>query len=306
MIMSDQTAGRRRKWLMRVYAALCAVLLPFAAPAGAEIPQAAPPGAEAPSPSRGVPPTTAPLPPTATAVPPGIPARPPQSACAPAAFRLAIDIGHYRAAPGAISATGVTEFEYNVALARNVLAALREAGFTAAFLIGEAGTPLKLEERTRLARNAGAVLFVSLHHDFVQQRYITNWTVDGKPEHYSDQFHGYSLFVSDRNPHPAESREFAVLLGEALLGEGLTPSLHHAEPIPGEGRPLIDKRLGLYRFDDLVVLRTATMPAALLESAIIVNRAEEQSVSNGDHEAKVVAALVKAVQRYCGMNPTLH
>ena len=84
---------------------------------------------------------------------------------------------------------------------------------------------------------------------------------DSKPEHYSDNFHGYSVFVSDRNPYPAESLQFAELFGEALFAEGLTPSLHHTEPIPGEGKLLIDKRLGLYRFDNLVVLSSASMPA---------------------------------------------
>jgi len=34
--------------------------------------------------------------------------------------------------------------------------------------------------------------------------------------------------------------------------------------------------LGLYRFNDLEVLKTAPMPAALLETGIIVNRREEQ------------------------------
>jgi N-acetylmuramoyl-L-alanine amidase len=158
----------------------------------------------------------------------------PQPACRPAEFRLALDIGHHRAAPGAISATGVAEFEYNLVLARGVLTALRKAGFTTAFLIGETGTPLQLRERTRFAQTERAALFVSLHHDSVQARYLSEWRVDSKPEHYSDAFHGYSVFVSDRNPYPAASREFAELLGESLVVEGLTPSLHHAEPIPGK------------------------------------------------------------------------
>lgn len=44
--------------------------------------------------------------------------------CQPALFKIALDIGHYRASPGVISATGVTEFEYNLSLARAVIAAL--------------------------------------------------------------------------------------------------------------------------------------------------------------------------------------
>jgi N-acetylmuramoyl-L-alanine amidase len=223
--------------------------------------------------------------------------------CHPATFRVALDIGHYKARPGALSATGVTEFTYNLSLARAVLAALRQAGFTATFLIGESGAPLPLERRTTIAADAGAVLLVSLHHDSVQPRYLSEWMVDGRPQHYSDLFHGYSLFVSDKNSHPHESRAFARLLGEALLAQRLTPSLHHAEKITGENRPLLDPRIGLYRYDDLVVLKTAQMPAVLLESAIIVNRAEEQRIRDGRYHERVTAALVKAIGEFCKLYP---
>jgi N-acetylmuramoyl-L-alanine amidase len=224
------------------------------------------------------------------------------AACQPESFKVALDIGHYKAAPGATSATGVTEFEYNLSLGHAVLAALRQAGFKSAFLIGESGAPLRLEERTRLAKAAGAVLFLSLHHDSVQPRYLSEWTVKGHPQHYSDLFHGFSIFISARNVQEKQSQQFATLLGEALVANGLTPSLHHAEDIPGENRPLLDKRIGLYRFDDLVVLRTATMPATLLESAIIVNRSEEQAVRDGSYHKHVVAAVVEAIRSFCGLS----
>jgi N-acetylmuramoyl-L-alanine amidase len=84
-----------------------------------------------------------------------------------------------------------------------------------------------------------------------------------------------------------------------MLAQGLTPSPHHAEAIPGENRPFLDPWVGLYQFDNLAVLRTATMPAALLESAIILNRAEEQAVAHGDHEQRVTAAVVSAVAAFC-------
>lgn len=224
-----------------------------------------------------------------------------QSGCVGSSYRIAIDIGHYRAAPGATSANGVSEFDYNLALAQRLLPALNSAGFTAVTLIGEAGTTLRLEERTRIATRAGAALFVSLHHDSVQPRYLFTWIVGTKPHKYSDTFHGFSVFVSERNQMSSESVIFARVLGEALLNEGLTPTLHHAEPIFGEGRPLLDARLGLYRFDGLLVLRKATMPAVLLESAVIVNRTEEQRVRSGEYHAKVVGALVTAISSYCAM-----
>ena len=55
------------------------------------------------------------------------------------------------------------------------------------------------------------------------------------------------------------------------MAAGEKPSLYHAEPIAGENRPLLDRRLGVHRFDGLAVLKTATMPAVLVEAGVIVN-----------------------------------
>jgi N-acetylmuramoyl-L-alanine amidase len=213
-------------------------------------------------------------------------------------FRVAIDVGHTLSQPGATSASGITEFQYNRRLAEAVSAALARVGI-ATVLIGLEGTPLRLEDRTKRAGAAGASLFLSLHHDSVQPQYLSNWTTGGQVHAYSDVFHGYSVFVSGRGGQPSESLRFALLLGSSVRDAGFTPSLHHAEPIPGEGRPLVDRRLGVYRFDQLVVLRTASMPAALLEAAIIVNRQEEEQVRSGAFLDRMAAAVTRSVQRFC-------
>jgi N-acetylmuramoyl-L-alanine amidase len=120
------------------------------------------------------------------------------SRCQPPLIKIALDIGHDRSNPGAISATGVTEFSYNLALAHSVIAALQTAGFNAAFLIGESGVPLSLKERIEIANDHRADLLLSLHHDSVQSRYLSEWTVNAALQRYSDRFHGYSLFISGK------------------------------------------------------------------------------------------------------------
>jgi N-acetylmuramoyl-L-alanine amidase len=228
------------------------------------------------------------------------------SACQVAQFKVAIDIGHHPAQPGAISAVGVPEYDYNRALVTDLHAALRRAGFTSAFLINEAGAAIPLEERTRIADAAKADLLLSIHHDSVQPQYLATWSVAGQPQKYSDRYQGYSVFYSEKNKEALASAAFARLLGRALRDQGLTPSLHHAESIPGEGRPLIDPAIGLYRFDDLIVLKTATMPAVLLEAGIIVNRAEEQQLRSEPYRGRLVAALVKSIQDFCGILAQTH
>ena len=231
------------------------------------------------------------------AVPP-LPALAQRPGCDPAGLRVALDVGHSRASPGATSARGAPEFDYNWRLALAVGAALGHQGFPT-LLIGETGAPIRLEERTRLAREGGAGLFLSLHHDSVQPHYLLDWTVDGRTRRYSDRFRGFSLFVSGATGQAAPSRAFAGLLGDALLATGLTPSLHHAEPIPGEGRPLLDARIGLHRFDQLAVLRTAAMPSVLLEAGVIVHRDEEEQIRSGRTGARIAEAVAGSVRRFC-------
>jgi N-acetylmuramoyl-L-alanine amidase len=223
----------------------------------------------------------------------------PGDTCHKSTFKVALDIGHYKAKPGATSARGITEFTYNHALAELVLAALKAHGIDTAFLIGDSGEPLPLPRRPQIAQEEKADLFISLHHDSAQKQYFSDWTFEGRQHPYSDKFHGYSIFVSTSSRWAKDSMTLATLLGRALEANGLTPSLHHAEAIPGEGRTLLDPSLGIYRFDELAVLRGATMPALLLESALIVNRDEEQAIQAGTYHPKVVAALLQAITQYC-------
>ncbi len=221
------------------------------------------------------------------------------SRCQPPTFKVAIDIGHDKLRPGATSARGVSEFTYNQALGKLVLNALRSNGFTSAFLIGESGALMPLLDRPRIARDEQAAVFISLHHDSAQKQYFSEWTFEGRGYAYSDTFHGYSIFVSQSMRWAKDSLALATLLGQALKANGLTPSLHHAENIPGEARTLLEPSLGIYAFDGLAVLRGATMPALLLEGGLIVNRSEEQAIQSGTYHPKVVAALVSAITRYC-------
>ena len=220
--------------------------------------------------------------------------------CPAERFVVAIDIGHTPQQPGADSARGVPEYEFNERLAREIRAALHAAGLDRAFIVADrADGQLTLTGRTRIAAAAGAQIFLSVHHDSVQPQYLSDWEVDGQVRRYSDRFSGYSLFVSERNPRFADSVAFGRRLAAALRERGLAPTLHHAEPIAGENRPLLDSELGLYRYDGLAVLRTARMPAVLLEAGIIVNRDEELRLDDAVHRADIVAAVVAAVHATC-------
>ena len=214
------------------------------------------------------------------------------------ACKVAVDIGHHRAAPGATSARGTPEWSFNAALAGLVTKALQQQG-VAAVLLNPAGDPIELRRRPADAEAAGATLFLSIHHDSVQDKYLSPWQWQGRNQLYSDQFSGYGLFVSAKNPAFDRSRAVAEAVGDQLLGLGLAPSLHHAEPIPGENRPLLDARRGIYRFDDLIVLKSAAMPALLIEAGIIVNRRDEPVLADDAFRSRFAEAVARGVAASC-------
>jgi N-acetylmuramoyl-L-alanine amidase len=220
-------------------------------------------------------------------------------ACDRATYVVAIDPGHTRKSPGAISAHGLPEVQFNERLAREVKDALKRAGFGQTFLTNLDQGETTLLQRAERANDRNAKLFISIHHDSAQPQLLSTWQYGGQPRQYTDTIAGYSLFVSDHNPQAAQSLRFAHLLGARLRGRCLVPSLHHADKLPGEGRELLDQHLGIYRFDDLVVLHATNMPAVLFEAGVIVNRKEESLLRSPGYRNKLVDAVAGAVADFC-------
>ncbi|MGH7909227.1 MAG: N-acetylmuramoyl-L-alanine amidase, partial [Thermodesulfobacteriota bacterium] len=210
---------------------------------------------------------------------------------APAAFAasIAVDVGHYLKELGVISARGVIEFDYNLRLALEISDSLRRAGH-GTLLIGDDGMAEELGKRA--PRAAGMDLFVSIHHDSVQPRFLSSWESGGEMFLYSDQFSGFSLFVSRLNSHTEASLKCASAIGAALRDAGFVPSRYHADPIVGENRPFADEANGVHYFDNLAVLKTASIPALLFEAGVIVNRDEELRMRDSAVRKRIVDAVV--------------
>ncbi|MFJ1257205.1 N-acetylmuramoyl-L-alanine amidase [Cupriavidus sp. CuC1] len=228
-----------------------------------------------------------------------LPASPASQQCDRSRFAIAIDAGHTAAHPGATSARGTPEFEFNTRLAATLVPVLEGMGFAKVFQTNENGADISLTDRSGLANRRGADLFLSLHHDSVQPRYLSAWTYQDKPQQYSDSFSGYSIFFSGQNRQPDESLRFARVLGSELRKQCLRPTLHHAEKIEGESRELVDPDLGIYQFDALKVLATTKMPAVLFEAGVIVNRAEEIRLEDPAYRKRIAESIGAAIARFC-------
>lgn len=222
-------------------------------------------------------------------------------ACRKGAFKIVIDIGHTADVPGAISARGVPEYAFNLALADETVLQLRAAGFDKTVRLITSTPPLEgLVERARQANAMHADLFVAIHHDSVPEQFLETWQFEGQENRFSDRFHGFAIFISADNADRAGSLAFGSLLGRELQARGLRYTPHYTLPIMGNRRrQLVDAKAGVYRYDQLIVLRETKMPAVLLEAGSIVNRDEEVELSSAGRRAITAGAITAAAVEFC-------
>ena len=225
----------------------------------------------------------------------------PQPVCDRAAFRTVVDVGHTAEVAGAMSARGVTEYDFNLRLAQEIEKDLRTAGFGRTVLMVSTEAPTAgLYKRAARINALKADLLLSVHHDAVPDSMLKTWQFEGQEQHFNDRFPGHSIFISNDNADPGGSLAFGRLLGNALKARGLTYTPHYTEKFMGHRqRQLLDAQAGVYRYDQLIVLKDTRMPAVLLEAGSIVNRDEELLLATPERHALVGAAVVEAVDAFC-------
>lgn len=223
----------------------------------------------------------------------------PQPPSADAPLKVAIDIGHSRKRGGATSARGVKEYDFNARFAHELHERATSEKRLALVIVNPDGASLRLRERPGRAEQLGADVFVSIHHDSAQLKYFKPWIHNGERRMHAEGIRGFSLFISKANAVFPASARLARVIGEALVAAGKTPTLHHAEPIPGENRTLLHPRYGIYEAP-FTVVKTARMPAVLIEAGVIANKEDEALLETAAYRRKLQDAILAGLLRFCG------
>lgn len=208
------------------------------------------------------------------------------------AVEVALDVGHTLTEPGATSARGRSEFDFNAALADRLLVELKARGLSV--------RPINFDGRidslaARPQQAAGSDFFIAIHHDSVHAALLQEWVWDGTVRTYSDRHRGFALFVSHDNPHLVTSLRCASAIGASLRQAGFVPAMHHADPVPGPPRQFADADNAVYYYDRLVVLYRTTLPAVLFEAGVIKNREEELALLSPPRQARMADAIATGI-----------
>jgi N-acetylmuramoyl-L-alanine amidase len=219
--------------------------------------------------------------------------------------RIVVDAGHGGHDPGAIGPTHVREKDVTLAIAHRLARRLRDAGFEVV-LTRKDDRYLPLEERTALANTAHGDLFVSVHANAHPRRvragietYFLNVTDDRYAARLAARENGVDLSAAgdlariltdlDARASAGASLKLARLVQREVCG-GIRSRV-------GEVRDLGVKSALFY------VLLGARMPAVLVETGFISNRAEERRLASPRYEDEVAAGIARAVSAFARSAP---
>ncbi len=215
--------------------------------------------------------------------------------------RIAIDPGHGGHDTGTVGPTGLTEKEVVLDVALRLAKLLEEKTGGEVILTRRDDTFIPLEERTAIANEKAADLFISIHTNASRERdargietYYLNFTSNAE-----------ALEVAAReNATSQESvHELRDLLKKIALTEKVEESHEFAAKVQREIHSRLGKAGGKQRDRGVkkapfVVLIGANMPSILSEVSFLTNPQDERLLKRGDYRQKIAEAIYQGVSGY--------
>ncbi|MGH9320169.1 MAG: N-acetylmuramoyl-L-alanine amidase [Vicinamibacteria bacterium] len=212
---------------------------------------------------------------------------------------VALDPGHGGAEVGAEGKDGLIEKDLVLSIARRLRELLQERLGLRVILTRDGDRNLALDERTAVANNNKADLFISIHADASPSRDARGSSV---------YFLSYSSSDAESAVTPAGGRTSGLsggagldfILWDMAQASHLSQSSRLAEIFQEElltatSLDLVNRGIKQNTFR---VLKGATMPAVLVEVGFISNPEEEELLKSQAHQEKLAEALYRGVVRF--------
>lgn len=224
--------------------------------------------------------------------PNGVPVAPPR-------WRVALDPGHGGDDEGAKGGKGLKEKDAALDLARLLRVKLEEAGFEV-LLTRETDVFIPVWDRTRLANEGDADLFLSLHLNASKAR-----AAKGSEVYFLSQDAGNAdaaEIAALENDGAAPVATPDNLVASILDDMAQKAFLQDSEKLAVELQNQLNRLGGIkergVKQAPFAVLRSAAMPAVLLETLFISNPKEEAKLKDPDFLVKVAEAIRDGLQHY--------
>lgn len=214
--------------------------------------------------------------------------------------RIVIDAGHGGKDTGAIGPHGVREKDMALAIARKVAAKLKSFGFSV-LMTRRDDTFVALDDRTRIANDAKADLFVSIHCNAARRRKlegVETWTLNVASDRYAARLAAFENADADRTvsdlrmiladlatkANASDARELAQSVQSSLVRTLRSRAL----PVRDHGT----KQALFY------VLLGTHMPSILVETGFISNPSEETRLKSARFQEGTAEAIARGVKDF--------
>jgi N-acetylmuramoyl-L-alanine amidase len=220
---------------------------------------------------------------------------------------IAIDPGHGGVDPGTRGVNGVDEKDITLAMGLELRDRLLATGRYRVAMTRERDVYLPLRERIKIAREANAAMFLSLHADSIADpatRGASVYTLSDRAsdaeaerlaaaENRADVLAGADLSAVD-------ATTAGIMLEQARRITSNT-SIELAEILVAELGKVTPLLRNTRRYAGFVVLKSPDTPSVLVELGYLSNRADARLLTDRGHRARLAAAIVRAVDRHFGV-----
>jgi N-acetylmuramoyl-L-alanine amidase len=222
---------------------------------------------------------------------------------------VVIDPGHGGEDPGAVGPSKTMEKDIVLKIGQKLVQLLNQNGEIKAFLTRKGDYFIPLEERSKIAREYGADLFVSLHAD----------------ASFNPQARGSSIYCLSLSGATDEAAKILAdkentsnILGGAVLrpaafakdpnlnqilldlmqNNSMKESFRFAETLLRDLKAIHTIKYPSYRQANFIVLKAPDIPSTLVETAYITNKEDERLLNRNDFQEKMANTINASVVKH--------
>ena len=222
---------------------------------------------------------------------------------------IVIDPGHGGYDPGAIGSKKVKEETVTLKAAQELRRQLLKTGKYKVVLTRNSDTYIAHEKRVRIARKAGADLFISLHADSLEKPNIRGASVYTLAKRA--QARGQKLVQAQKQNWilDVDLAKHSDPVGSILVNLAQRTTLSRSSKFADILVPKLKKRTLLlantHRQAGLYVLLAPDVPAVLLEMGFLSNSKDEALLNSAKHRKKLMKSVTEAINVYFNTQSTL-
>jgi N-acetylmuramoyl-L-alanine amidase len=230
----------------------------------------------------------------------GPPKPAPSFTSSPASIRtIVIDPGHGGNDPGVAGPNGTTEKEVTLDVAQRLKTAIEGRLGIRVLMTRESDRIVPIDQRTALANNNKADLFISLHANASFRPSTSGATIFCASFEQAGDATAQDLLKGQTLPaFGGGSRDLEMVLWDLAQIRHVDQSQAFAAVVQKQFRNRVPLSARPIQRAPLRVLESANMPAVVIEMGYLTNADDAKRLANADQQGVIAQALFDAVQRF--------